>query len=139
MHTIHPSPLLKFALLADAAVSGAVATLQVSLPQQLAALLQLPHALLLDTGIFLVGYVALLIVLACSRHVWSWLIGFIAIGNVGWAVGCLGLLASDAISPNTLGISFIALQAITVSVFAVLQFKGLKGPPQFGGEMAVAQ
>lgn len=125
MQVIHPSRLLKFALLADAAGSGTLAVLQLSLVDRLSNELALPHALLWESGLFLVAYVALLIGLARSSRVWSALISVVVLGNVGWAVACVGLLFSGLIAPNALGEGYLLFQALAVLGFAGLELKGL--------------
>ena len=125
MKSVIPSKLLKLAPFADAAVSGAVAVLQLAAADALSRLLLLPHPLLVETGVFLVAYAALLVVLARSSKVWSGLIGLIVIGNVAWAAGCVVLLVSGIASPTLLGIAFVAVQAIAVLLFAALEMKGL--------------
>lgn len=125
MKTVLSSSLLKFALIADAVVSGAVAVLQLAAPTWLSQFLLLPRSLLIETGIFLLAYTVLLVVLARSSRVWSALIGLIVIGNVGWAASCLGLLVTGVVSPNMLGIGFVMVQAVAVLIFAVLEFRGL--------------
>ena len=129
MKTILPSRLLKSVLLADAAVSGAVALLQLSAPTWLADFLELPRALILETGVFLVAFVALLLVLALKGRVWSSLIWLIVLGNIGWAVSCIALLATGVVSPNALGAGYLVLHALTVMLFANFEFVGLKGSP----------
>ena len=128
MHTIHPSRLLKVALLADALVSGAVALLQLLAGKLLAGLLALPAVLLLESGVFLVGYVTLLLVLATRRRLWSGLVWAVVIGNVGWAVGCLSLIPLLPLTGNApaspLGIAFLLVQAVVVLAFALLQWRG---------------
>jgi hypothetical protein len=126
MKTIRPSPLLKFALVIDAVVTGAVAVLQLSLPQFLADLLVLPRMLLLGTGAFLVAYTVLLVILANSKSVWRAIIELVIVGNVGWAIGCVVLLIAGFVVPSGLGIAFVAVQAVAVLVFAGLEFAGLK-------------
>ena len=126
MQSILPSRLLKTMLLADAVVSGAVALLQLSAAGWLASFLELPRALLVETGVFLVAYVALLLVLASRAQVWSGLVWLVVLGNLGWAVGCIALLASNAMSPNALGALFLVLHALTVVLFANFEFVGLK-------------
>lgn len=126
MKSIHPSPLLKFALVIDAVVTGAVAALQLLLPQFLADLLVLPRTLLLGTGAFLVAYTALLVILANSKSIWGAIIELVIVGNVGWAIGCVALLIAGVIAPSGLGIAFVAVQAVAVVVFAGLEFAGLK-------------
>jgi hypothetical protein len=125
MQSIIPSGFLRKALLADALASGALAVLQVAMPDALGRLLMLPRALLFETGVFLVAYTVLLVVLARSARVWPGLIMLVVIGNVGWALGC-GMLPVAGIQPNALGVAFLAMQAVAVLVFAALEFAGLK-------------
>lgn len=56
MRYVHPSPLLKGVLIADAAASGALALLQIVGNAALAGLTNLPSSLLGATGVFLLGY-----------------------------------------------------------------------------------
>lgn len=126
MKSVQPAPLLKFAFLADAAVSGAVAALQLLLPRALADWLLLPNALLLGTGAFLAAYAALLLVFARSKSVWRALVHIVIAGNVGWAVACLGLLTASAVKPSALGVAFLLVQIVAVLAFAGLELAGLK-------------
>ncbi len=125
MKTVHPSPLLKFALLADAAVSGAMGVLQLSATATLAALLELPQALLLGTGEFLVVYALLLVGMATRARLWAALVVFIVLGNVMWGLACMALSGTGTLAPNALGIVFLLLQAAAVAVFAALEWRGL--------------
>lgn len=139
MKTVHPSRLLAVALLADAGVSGAVAALQLAVPGWLSDHLLLPRSLLVESGAFLVAYVALLLGLARRRTVWSALIAMVVAGNVGWALGCAALVASGTVAPNALGIAFLAAHVVAVLVFAVLEWKGLAASaPVAGGRAARA-
>ncbi|MEO7496718.1 MAG: hypothetical protein ABIT83_20365 [Massilia sp.] len=126
MTSIHPSPLLKFALRADAIVSAAVAALQLLLLDWLAGTLVLPRPLLLGTGVFLLLYVAMLVLLSNASSVWRALILLVVVGNVGWAVGCVAMLAESLVAPSVLGAAFVAVQALTVLAFAALEWSGLK-------------
>ena len=126
MKSVQPAPFLKFAFIADAAVSGAVGVLQLLLPRALADWLLLPNALLLGTGVFLAAYAALLLVFARSKSLWRALVQFVIIGNVGWAIACLALLTSGAVAPSALGSAFLAVQVVAVLAFAGLEFAGLK-------------
>lgn len=126
MKLVSPSRLLTFALTADAVASGAVAALQLAAASSLHPVLRLPHALLVESGVFLVAYTLLLIVLARSPRVPAALVGLIVAGNVGWAIGCLALPALGVLNPSALGIGFLAVQALTVLLFAALEWQGLK-------------
>jgi hypothetical protein len=125
MKTIHPSPLLNLALSADVAASGTIAVLQLAAARPLAELLALPQPLLVETGAFLVGWTALLAVLAASARVAPALVGVVIVGNLAWAVACLALLATGTLLPNGLGIAFVLVQAAVVLVLAALQYAGL--------------
>jgi hypothetical protein len=123
MTSIVANSFLKGALIADAGVSGAVALLQLLASGQLAALTGLSAALLVGTGVFLVGYVALLIALATRAQVWSALIWAVIVGNLAWAVAALAVSASLPLAP--LGHAFAIVHAVAVAAFAYLEYRGL--------------
>lgn len=134
MKSIQASQLLKTALLADAAVSAAAAALQLAVPDGLAELLHLPRALLVETGAFLAVYVVLLVAMARAARLWSSLVWVVVLGNVGWALGCVGLAVSPV--PGALGVAFLLVQALAVLVFAALEYRGLKSSaPRCGDEL----
>ena len=126
MKTVHPSQLLKLALTVDALVSGAVAVLQLTAAGWLSELLLIPRMLLVETGVFLVAYALILVVLARSPKLWSALVGLVIVGNLGWAAGCALLLASGVLAPSGLGVAFVALHIVAVVAFAGLEYMGLK-------------
>jgi hypothetical protein len=117
---------LRRVLWADAASCVACAVAQLGAPDLLAGLLGLPRALLLGTGLFLALYAVAVAWTARLATLPLPLIATFAIGNVGWAVACAGLLASGAVQPSPLGVAWIAAQAATVLVLAGLQGQGLR-------------
>ncbi|RYX98858.1 MAG: hypothetical protein EON84_02895 [Bradyrhizobiaceae bacterium] len=123
---INPSLLLRRAIQIDAVVSGAMALLLTVAAGRLAPLLQLPEALLLESGLFLIVYVALIGWLGFRATMPKPLVLVVIIGNAAWTLGSIGLLFSGVVSPNMLGQIFVAMQAIAVGVFAELQFMGLR-------------
>lgn len=125
MTSIHPTRFLRYALIADALACAALVVLQLSLPDLLARQLQLPSILLTGSGVFLAGYVGLLIVLASSKSVWKAMVGLVVAGNVGWAAGCLALAA--LLAPSGLGVAYLMAQAVFVLVIARFEWVGLKG------------
>ena len=137
--TIHPAPFLKTALLADALVSGAVAALQLLGGERLAGALSLPPALLLESGVFMLGYVVLLLGMAWSQRLWPWLVRVVVVGNVGWAIGCCVLLVLLPTSPDVLGAGFLLVQAAAVLVFAALQWTGLRRSPPAAARLGALQ
>jgi hypothetical protein len=136
MTSIIPSSFLKRVLLADAAVSGSVALLQLAATEPLAALTGLPTGLLLGTGLFLVGYVTLLVVLAKRSRVWSSMIWLVIAGNLAWAVAALAVAAT--LPAALLGEAFAAVHAIAVSTFAYLEYRGLGGSEANSGSVVRA-
>lgn len=125
--TIFASPrFLSRVMWADSASCAATGAVQVAFTESLAGLTGLPAGLLSGTGAFLLAYAALAAVLARRTPTPRTLIGLIAVGNLGWAVGCVGLLASDRVAPSGLGVAWVLAQAVTVVVLAELQWTGLR-------------
>ena len=123
---IHPSTFLSRALLADAVFSGSAAVALTFGAGALAPLLNLPEALLRESGLFLIAYTALVGWLATRSSVMKALVLFVIVGNAAWTLGSIALLFSGAVSPNLLGQVFIVAQAIATGVFAELQYIGLR-------------
>ncbi len=94
---IHPSTFLSRALLADAIFSG-VAALALTLGAgALAPFLNLPEALLRETGLFLIAYTALVGWLAARSSVPKALVLLVIVGNAAWTLGSIALLFSGAV------------------------------------------
>ena len=123
---IHPSSFLSRALLADAIFSGVSAVGLTLGASMLAPMLNLPDALLRETGLFLIAYTALVGWLATRSSVPKALVLLVIVGNTAWTLGSIALLFSGAVSPNLLGQVFIVAQAIATGVFAELQYIGLR-------------
>lgn len=126
MKTIHPSGMLKAALLADAVASGALALLQLLMNRSLTQWLALDGRLLLYTGIFLLGYANLLLVLAHTDRIWPWLVRLIIVGNGAWAAACLALVALPGQEPTPLAAAFLGLHAAGTLAFAAWEHAGLR-------------
>jgi hypothetical protein len=123
---IQPSLFLRRAFLADASASGAMAVLLTLGAGPLASLLDLPETLLRETGLFLIAYTALVGWLATRQSMPKLLVIIVIAGNAAWTVVSIGLLFSDALTPNLLGQVFIAAQALVPGVLAELQYIGLR-------------
>ncbi len=123
---IRSSQFLRRALAADAVFSGVAAVLLTLDAGMLAPLLELPEALLRETGLFLIAYTALVGWLATRTVAPKALVMLVIAGNAAWTVGSVGLLFSGAVSPNLLGEAFVAIQAIATGVLAELQYVGLR-------------
>jgi hypothetical protein len=123
---INPSVFLRRAILADAIFSGASALLLTFGAGALASWLNLPEALLRETGLFLIAYAALVGWLGTRTTMPKALVLIVIAGNAAWTIGSIALLFSNAVTPNLLGEAFVAIQAITVGAFAELQYIGLR-------------
>jgi len=123
---IRPSTFLSRALLADAIFSGVSAVALTLGAGALAPFLNLPEAMLRETGLFLVAYTALVGWLAARSSVPKALVLLVIVGNGAWTLGSIALLFSGAVSPNLPGQVLVVAQAIATGVFAELQFIGLR-------------
>ena len=123
---IATSQLLRRALLADAIFSGVSAVVMTLDAGALAPFLNLPEALLRETGLFLIAYTALVGWLATRPAAPKALVMIVVAGNAAWTLASIALLFSGAVSPNLLGIVVVIAQAIATGVFAELQYIGLR-------------
>ena len=130
---IHPSVFLRRAIQADAIFSGVSALLLTFGAGDLAPFLNLPEALLRETGLFLIAYAALVGWLGARSQMPKALVGIVIAGNAAWTAASIALLFSGAVNPNLLGEAFVAIQAIAVGAFAELQYIGLR---RSGGAVA---
>jgi len=123
---INPSSFLSRALLADAVFSGVSAVGLTLGAGILAPFLNLPEALLRETGLFLIAYTALVGWLGTRQSVLKALVLLVIVGNAAWTLGSIALLFSGAVNPNLLGEITVVAQAIATGVFAELQYIGLR-------------
>src|SRR6202045_2623051 len=123
---IHPSVFLRRAIQADAIFSGVSAVLLTFGAGDIAPLLNLPEALLRESGLFLIAYTALVGWLGTRQTMPKALVAIVIAGNAAWALASIALLFSGAVTPNLLGEAFVAAQAIATGVLAELQYIGLR-------------
>ncbi|MGJ5181388.1 hypothetical protein ACQR16_33055 [Bradyrhizobium oligotrophicum] len=123
---ITSSPLLRRALIADAAFSGIAGLALTFGASPLAGMLQLPDAMLRETGLFLIVYASFVGWLGSRPIVPKPLILLVIAGNAAWTVGSIALLFSGLVTPNVLGEIVVAAQAVGTGVFAELQYIGLR-------------
>jgi len=124
--TIHATPLLRLALLGDAAASGATGLLLAAAPGPLAGLLGLPHPLLQTAGLVLLPYAALVAWAGRCAVLPRGAIRAIIALNLLWAVDSAALLAFGPVSPRALGVAFVLGQALVVLGFAAVQWAALR-------------
>lgn len=126
MTMIHPSPLLRQALLADATTSGAFGLLMLLAAGPLSHLLGLPEMLLRSAGAVLLPYVALLAWLSLRDQMNKALVWAVVLGNILWTADSLLLLVSGWVAPTSAGYAFVILQGLVVLMYAEFQIVGLR-------------
>lgn len=124
--SIIPSPLLRQALLADAATSGACGLFMMLGAGLLEPMLGLPGTLLRISGLILLPYAALLAYLATRPALPRMGAWAVILGNVLWAIDSALLLMSGWVHPTSAGYAFVIAQAAVVVMYAELQFMGLR-------------
>src|SRR5262249_31685072 len=90
------------------------------------SLLNLPDALLRETGLFLVAYTVFVGWLASRQSTVKMFVTLVIAGNAIWTAASIALLFSGWVSPNMLGEVAIVIQAIATGIFAELQYVGLR-------------
>jgi hypothetical protein len=123
---INSSHLLRRALLADTVFSGIGAAVMTLDAGALASFLNLPEALLRETGLFLIAYTALVGWLGSRASVPKALVMLVIAGNAAWTLASIALLFSGVVAPNLLGTIAVVAQAIATGVLAELQYVGLR-------------
>ena len=125
--SIFASPrFLSRVMWADAASCAATGLVQVAASDGLAGLTGLPAPLLLGTGLFLLGYALAAAGIASRDPAPRFLIALVALGNLGWALGCFALLAGGLVASTLLGKAWVVAQIVTVLLLADLQWAGLR-------------
>jgi hypothetical protein len=128
-HSIALTPragLLRFALTADAAVTGVNAVAYIAGAVVLDSVLGVPAGLLLALGAFLAAYATFVGFVATRPSPPRAAVIAVIEGNALWVAASLLLLALDTFTPTTAGQVWIALQAVTVGGLAALQLQGLR-------------
>jgi hypothetical protein len=123
---IHPSLFLRRAIQFDAIFSGISALALTFGAGMMAPLLNLPEALLRESGLFLIAYTALVGWLGTRQTMPKALVAIVIAGNAVWTLASIALLFSGAVTPNLLGEVAVAAQAIAVGAIAELQYIGLR-------------
>ena len=123
--TRHPN-FLRTILLIDAAicvVTGAVMTLGAT---PIDMLTNVPRELLFYSGLSLFPIAAFIALVGTRTALPTPGVWLVILGNVGWVAASVWVLLAGTADPNTLGVAFIAFQALAVAVLAELEFMGLR-------------
>ncbi|AVS71173.1 hypothetical protein C8247_12535 [Paracidovorax avenae] len=113
-------------LWADAAGCAAAGAVQCATAGPLGAATGLPAALLSATGWFLLAYAAVAAVIATRPAMPRALILLLAVGNLGWAVGCIALAFAGPWDLPGYGVAWLVVQGVFALVLADLQWMGLR-------------
>lgn len=124
----HPD-FLRNVLLLDAATGVGAGALMAFGTGPVASMTLLPAGLLTLAGLALFPVAAFMAFVALKRPLWTAGVWTVVIGNLGWVLASVGLLATGAVAPNALGVLFVLAQAATVAVLAGLEYAGLTHRP----------
>jgi hypothetical protein len=126
MMTIHSSPLLRQALVADATTSAAFGLLMLVGAGPLSGTLGLPEMLLRIAGALLLPYAAFIGWLGIRERIQKPVAWAVVLGNALWAADSLLLLVSGWVQPTSAGTAFVVAQALVVLMYAEFQYVGLR-------------
>ncbi|MDX2201674.1 MAG: hypothetical protein NW223_02915 [Hyphomicrobiaceae bacterium] len=118
--------LLRGVLLLDAAGGLAMALAHSAFAGGIADRTGIPPGLVTASGAALYPIAAFMAWTALRREMLTAAVWIVILGNVGWALASLALLAGFDIGANSLGRLYIAAQALGVLLFAVLEVLALR-------------
>lgn len=123
----NPNRLLRLALLADAASSGAMGLLLAIGAQPLAPLLGLPAAFLQPVGFGLLPFAGFVAWVGTREPIGRGLAWTIVLVNAVWVIDSFVLFGWPDLAPTGLGHLFVVAQALAVGGLAALQALALRG------------
>jgi hypothetical protein len=126
MLTIHSSPLLRQALVADATTSAAFGLLMLIGAGPLSNILGLPEMLLRVAGFALLPYAAFIGWLGVRETIQKPIAWAVVLGNALWVADSVLLLMSGWVAPTSAGFAFVIAQALVVLMYAEFQYVGLR-------------
>ena len=129
MQRPQPSSFLRRVLSLDAAASAAMGLGLLVFASTLAPLLDLPEALLRETGIVLLPFAAFVGYLALREQPHRGAVWTVIVLNAIWTIDSIALLLTGWVAPNALGHAFVIGQAVAVGAFAELEYIGLRRTP----------
>mgnify|MGYP001164714735 FL=1 len=114
----------------DAVTSGAMGLKLAAGAGLLAPLLGLPEPLLRGAGLVLLPFALAVALVAWKAPSSRGATLAVAAVNALWVAASIGLLAAGPVAPTTLGLLFVAVQAVFVGVLAELQVIGARRLPR---------
>lgn len=119
---------LKTILVADAVTCAGVFAIGLLAAEPVGALLGLPARVVAIGGWICLAAALLMIVAARQAVPGAALVKLIAIGNLGWVAASFAVIAAFAGQMTGLGIAVVAVQALGVLAFAILEWKAAGAP-----------
>ena len=126
MWTDDTSIFLRRVLVADAVFSAGGALIMAGGAGVLAPVLGLPQPLLLDAGLALVPWVAVVGFVATRPQVPRAAVWALIAINLLWAIDSAALLLDGWVAPTALGEAFVIAQGLAVLLLAELEYLGLR-------------
>ncbi len=139
MSQLFVSSFLRRVLQADAIVSLGAGAVMAMGGVWLQPWLQLPASLLVTAGLSLFVYAAVVAWMSRRESVPRAALWLVIGCNLAWAVDCVAIAAGPWFAPSLLGELFLGANALTVLLFADLEFLGLRragGVPAGGRQLA---
>jgi hypothetical protein len=113
-------------LLVDASTCALMGVILLFGSGPIAALTAIPAALLFYAGLALLPVAAFMALAATCRPVPPAAAWIVILGNVLWIALSLLLLLAGWITPNSLGVVFILVQALAVAILTILEHAALR-------------
>lgn len=129
MSTLQVTPLLRFALGIDVAISAVTALAMAAGAPLLTAWTRLPEPLLFWVGLGLIPYVIVVAWMTTRTTLPRAGVWAVIACNAIYAIDCVWFLVSGYGSPNGLGEAFVIVQAVAVALFAELQWVAMRRIP----------
>ncbi|MGW2176489.1 hypothetical protein ACWCXX_00055 [Streptomyces sp. NPDC001732] len=118
--------LLRFALLADVALTGANGIGYLGLATVLDSFLGVRLSVQYPVGVFLTLYALWVLVVSRRPEISRGSVAAIIALNSAWAVASVAVVAVDALTATGIGNGWIVFQGLTVAAMAALQYVGLR-------------
>ncbi|MFG2557853.1 hypothetical protein [Streptomyces sp. NPDC048496] len=118
--------LLRFALLADVALTGANGIGYLVLATVLDSFLGVHLSVQYPVGVFLTVYALWVLVVSRQENISRGSVAVIITLNMAWAVASIATVAVDALSATGIGNGWIVFQGLVVAAMGALQYVGLR-------------
>ncbi|MGW3660760.1 hypothetical protein ACWD6R_36185 [Streptomyces sp. NPDC005151] len=118
--------LLRFALLADVALTGANGVGYLALATVLDSFLGVRLSVQYPVGVFLTGYALWVLVVSRQERISRGAVAVVIGLNVAWAVASVVTVLVDALTATGAGNGWIVFQGLSVAAMGALQYVGLR-------------